>query len=324
MDNQKYISLIIKIITRSANSAEKMQFKEWFSSSDTNQEFYNHIHSIWNDVEVSYDNIEFDEDIAINKIRKEIENKRKDYKLKKISFIYKAASVILIVAFCVGVYIYLKKKSNDIIVYQADDMIKEIVLPDNSHIWLNRNSKIYTPEMFSKNIRKVKLEGEAFFKISKDKNKPFIVQAGKTIVKVLGTSFNVDYNTKFNDVRVTVKTGKVAFYKNTLLKQSYILLPGYTGYFSDVNDYVSIRSNNNPNYLSWISGTLVFYDTSLTEVCQTLSKHFNKNIRNTIKDSELTLTGNFINETLDNILDIISITLNIKVVKLENEIILKK
>ena len=100
--------------------------------------------------------------------------------------------------------------SKKITVVAGNDQKNILVsLPDGSKIYLNRNSEFSYRKNFGKHGRNVKLTGEAFFEISPDVSKPFIIDAGKAKVKVVGTSFNVITNNRESAVEVFVKTGKV-------------------------------------------------------------------------------------------------------------------
>ena len=85
----------------------------------------------------------------------------------------------------------------------------QVTLPDGSNIYLNRNTILSYQKNFGRDDRNVTLSGEAFFDIAPDTEKPFIVDAGKASVKVVGTSFNVITNNHDSAVEVFVKTGKV-------------------------------------------------------------------------------------------------------------------
>ncbi|UZJ66049.1 FecR family protein [Sphingobacterium sp. KU25419] len=77
----------------------------------------------------------------------------------------------------------------------------KLELSDGTKVWINAMSRLKFPESFGSGERKVQLEGEAYFEVSKDPDRPFIVQANGTDVKVLGTHFNVDaYNKKFEQL----------------------------------------------------------------------------------------------------------------------------
>lgn len=90
-----------------------------------------------------------------------------------------------------------------------------ISLPDNSSILLAQNSLIRYPRQFSASERRVFLKGTAFFEVTKDPEKPFYVDAGKIVAKVLGTSFEISTDPVEDQVRVIVKSGAVSIYSNS-------------------------------------------------------------------------------------------------------------
>ena len=92
--------------------------------------------------------------------------------------------------------------------------VQRLTLEDGSIIALKPNSSIEYPEKFSTSDRRIVLTGEAFFDVTKDKNRPFIITAADVTVKVLGTSFNVMAYAGANEISVAVKTGKVSVAKS--------------------------------------------------------------------------------------------------------------
>lgn len=92
-----------------------------------------------------------------------------------------------------------------------------ITLPDKSRVTLQPRSTIQYASSFSGNKREVLLEGEAFFRVTKDPSKPFLVYYNKIVTRVLGTSFSINTNSTTGNVEVSVKTGKVQVYENDKL-----------------------------------------------------------------------------------------------------------
>lgn len=86
---------------------------------------------------------------------------------------------------------------------------KKVQLPDGTLVWLGPSSKLEFPESFTGDTRQVKLEGEAFFEVTKDKAHPFIIQSGVLTTRVLGTSFTIKSFGAQKSIMVTVLTGKV-------------------------------------------------------------------------------------------------------------------
>jgi transmembrane sensor len=150
-----------------------------------------------------------------------------------------------------------------------------VALPDGSKIILNRNSELSYRKNFGKHRRDVYLSGEAFFEISADASKPFIIDAGKAKVKVVGTSFNVITENEESAVEVYVKTGKVILSDNSG-SQSITLDPGFVGTMDSKTSGKTL--NKNPNYMSWNTGLLVYNGQKLDIVFYDLKKVHNMDI----------------------------------------------
>jgi ferric-dicitrate binding protein FerR (iron transport regulator) len=185
----------------------------------------------------------------------------------------------------------------------------EVLLSDGSKVYLNRNSKLSYHPNFGIKQRNVTLKGEAFFVISHDESKPFVIDAGIAKVKVLGTSFNVMTNNINNEVEVFVKTGKVMLSDNSG-GQNIVLEPGYIGTLA--SGMAGKALNENPNYLSWNTNLLEYEGQSLDKVFADLKRVYN--IKIVVDDPEIlnkTLTAIFDKQPQDTIIRIICTTFNL-------------
>lgn len=188
-----------------------------------------------------------------------------------------AAAVILLTLGTTTVYLnYTGTFSKKITVATGNDQKNLLVaLSDGSKIFLNRNSEFSYRTNFGKHRRDVRLTGEVFFEISADASKPFIIDAGNVKVKVVGTSFNVITKNAESAVEVFVKTGKVMLSDNSG-SQSMILDPGFVG---TMDSKISGKTiNNNPNYMSWNTGLLIYSGQKLDIVFNDLKKVYNMDI----------------------------------------------
>lgn len=140
----------------------------------------------------------------------------------------------------------------------------EMKLPDGTKVWLNANSKLYFPDQFATGERNVKIEGEAFFDVVKDVNRPFKVAVNGLHVTVLGTSFNIrSYHPKH--VSTTLITGSVeARYQNRTLK----LLPGKKVMLNTDNGDFGISDADIESAIAWKEGYFYFKDEGLATILQ--------------------------------------------------------
>ena len=188
-----------------------------------------------------------------------------------------------------------------------------VALPDGSKIFLNRNTGLSYRANFGKHRRDVRLTGEAFFDISHDALKPFIIDAGKAKVKVVGTSFNVITNNAESAVEVYVKTGKVLLSDNSGT-QSMFLDPEFVGTMS--SNISGKTVNNNPNYISWRTDNLVYNGQKLDVVFKDLKKVHNMDI--VADDPDIlnnTWTSPIISQSQDTIIQIICLSFNLSYTK---------
>ena len=144
----------------------------------------------------------------------------------------------------------------------------QITLNDGTQVWLNSQSKLKFPSAFSTTLREVYLEGEGFFKVAKNKERPFIIHAATSTIQVLGTTFNVN---AYNAQRVTTSLieGKVLLQSGNL---SHTLKPGHKAY-TDLNGYTDELFNEQTE-VSWVSGEANFNNMSLKDISEILKRWY--------------------------------------------------
>ena len=130
--------------------------------------------------------------------------------------IWTSGVAAVILAFIIGgIYLFnLQDKSEQFntILVPAGQRIN-LILSDNTNLWLNANTEFRYPSEFSKDNRTVYLDGEAYFEVSKNEEKPFIVKTSQGDVHVTGTSFNVEAYSKFNSFETSLFEGGVDIFK---------------------------------------------------------------------------------------------------------------
>lgn len=168
----------------------------------------------------------------------------------------------------------------------------QLTLEDGTRIWLNAASSLKYPGSFKANQRNVYLTGEAYFEVSKDKEKPFIVYTRESEIKVLGTQFNVHSSSHESKVITTLVEGSVRVaYANETIN----LLPGEQSTSNVPNLAISKSQADVENAIAWKSGFFIF-NHPLNEVMDILSQWYGKKI---ILDQRLwksTIAGKFSNK----------------------------
>lgn len=236
--------------------------------------------------------------IALDK-QKQVNRKLRLYKWSL------GAAAILILTLLVGNIFFYQSKQVEI----AEQNITipkgaktSYSLPDGSLVWLNSGSTFSFPMQFGEK-RKVKLVGEAFFKVVKG-SKPFIVSTEYGDVEVKGTSFNVNAYTDVNSFATTLVEGSVAF-KVKGSENEVTLKPGEQICKTD-NGFV-IKNVETKYFTSWKEGKLIFNREPFPSFIRKLERWYNVKIEyNNPKLDEIWYTGTIEMESISEVMEMIS------------------
>ncbi len=318
--------LLAKFFSGEATENEVKQVEIWKNSSEKNQKEFNEFNLVWLDIGTLNNeldsSIQIDTNSAWGKLQDRI-NSTKITKLEpKFNWKYTLRIAAILAIVFGGVWIF--KLGNTVPEQShllASNEIVNFTFSDSSQIVLNKNAEITYPKRFEGKERKVKLSGEAHFKITPDKEKPFIIEVDQAIVKVLGTSFVVKEMKEDSMVKVMVESGKVLFvYK----QEKVILTKGMSASLDLRTEKISVDSKTDVNIGAWKSKQLMFRSTKLNEVINQIEELYNVNLKvenSRILDCELSAT--FDNEELEDVLMIIESTFGFEIEN-SNEIILIK
>ena len=197
---------------------------------------------------------------------------------------------------------------------------KEVILPDSTRVILNSYSTLSYPKVFENDIREVSFEGLAYFSVTKDKNRPFIISAPKSEVKVLGTSFSVRAYKKEANEEIFLEEGSVALsYK----KNEVLLVPGELATVNPSAKKISKIVNLNKNINAWKTRELIFDNDPLSYVFSELERYYGKSI---IVDNhnilDLSFKGHYKDASIEGILEVLTYTLNLEYIINNNNILL--
>jgi transmembrane sensor len=320
--NKVPVNLIAKYLNGEANTDDIIDLEKWKSQSGDNRKVFDEYRTIWEktgqlslfaDIDIENEWNVFLENIDLEKEKIKKEQRSTAWKpLIRIAAII-VAGIILSVT---GLFVYQGLRYEKL---YAKNEVLEIGLPDGSSVTLNRGSKMIHPKKFD-DIREISLNGEAFFEVTRDPARPFVVRSGEVIVEVLGTSFNFYAYKKENVAQVIVESGKVAVYNDDDSSgRKDILKKGERMIYSRKDGVRTIQPNTDINYKSWKTGILRFENSSLQYVVNLLEKHYQERI--TLVNSRLNecrITVSFNNKSLDYVLETITETLGLKLLKTEN------
>ena len=315
---------LLKYLERAERSGEHKYLSELFAELESHPEFSEFLKDDWNKVFDSKADDSKDMSAVLEKLHKQIERTRIETKpsLAKrfLSAYSKIAAVLLLPLLAAGFYLFFQNKQEtagmEIIplveVHAPDNSRIKYTLPDSSVVWINSGSTIKYSAQFAAN-RKIDLMGKAYFEVTHDKIHPFSVSFPNGKVEVLGTKFSV--TSKDNgDFDVTLVEGKVRalIEKN---KKMVILKPDQRLAVNGT-DFI-VKNVNSRNIVAWTEGKLIFRDTPMPEVAKQLSEWYNVDIilkGNSLKN--ITYRGVFKDENLDNVLNLMTMTLPVGYKKL--------
>lgn len=219
-----------------------------------------------------------------------------------------AALLVLLVAF-----VYFFTARDEAVVYKTLSTTGEtqtFFLPDSSKVTLFRNTTVNYPVQFSEGDRHVTIgRGQAFFEVTPDSQRPFLVHTTQATVRVLGTSFNVALEDEA--LEVSVRDGRVLVYNST---DSAYLITGQRALLRAVSKSFVSDAAVDVNKWGYATGKLVFKETALAVVIDEIEDAYPCTIRVKKEDIKKCLvTATFEGDSIDKIVDLISEGLNLTV-----------
>ncbi|NJB71076.1 ferric-dicitrate binding protein FerR (iron transport regulator) [Saonia flava] len=239
-------------------------------------------------------------------IKRKLSTKNKREHRKPIRNLLKIAASITVI---MGLTFFSYKKSDIVKEQPVAELVKTtawgqkltVTLPDGTSIKLNSGSVIKFPEKFDERTREVELNGEAFFDVAKDLNKPFIIKSGSLSTKVLGTSFNVNAYPDSERIAVTVASGKV---KISSKNRNTILTPNQQGIFHKKLNSITRHEVDIVKILQWKEGIIHFDDITLNKASKILEKWYGVTfVFENEQLGECHITGTYDNEILSAVLE---------------------
>lgn len=190
-----------------------------------------------------------------------------------------------------------------------------LTLPDGSRVWLNADSKLEYPKTFDGPLREVRLTGEAFFDVTHKAEQPFVIRLATASIRVLGTSFNVRAYPGDATVKTTVVTGRVAFVPNkpafrnrASASDTLFILPNHHAMQAVQTLAVAEEPVVSANETAWKDNRLVFDQTAMREVAQTLKRWYGLPVYLDGGIEDCPLTATFSGQSLRDVLDLINRT----------------
>lgn len=203
----------------------------------------------------------------------------------------------------------------------------EVILPDNSKVWLNAGSQLTFPSDFDATERRVYLEGEGYFDVERDRHRPFFVHTENMAIKVRGTAFNVRSYKDDSEASAVLVNGEIELEgagKTVFDRQ--ILKPGTAAVLRKESKRLSISKEAVEDYVSWKDKQLILKNTPLTEILKRLERVYNTTITvTTPSGADETFSGRLdLNQSLTDLLTTLYNPVEYQLEKQERRISIRK
>jgi len=274
-------TIIQKYLQGKTSEEENLQLHQWIQQSPENKKRLFVEKDIWDSYGFHSNEKKYEAapELEILKNRIEFQHRNTSIQLRKIIQI----AAILLVAFGLGwssQFISLRP-NNQVTettmqeIFVPKGQVNQIFLADGTRIWINSETRLTLPSVFATNERVVKLNGEAFFEVAKDKNRPFKVEVKGQQIKVFGTSFNVRAYDNSNKIETTLETGSIQL---NVGNQTTMLKPGEQSLFNKTEKQLVISKVDASTFSSWKDGRFEFQNEDLVEVFKVVERWYDVDI----------------------------------------------
>ena len=242
-----------------ATDNELTQIRQWVNADKANRDAFYHERALF-------------DALQLNTVQRENHTRKQSVPLWK--WIGSAAAAVIALFLLYNIQIFTHKNIQPEIAFNTIKVPAgqrvEVTLSDGTHLWLNARSEFSYPVSFNGDKREVHLKGEAFFDVAKDKDKKFIVNAGRCEVEVLGTQFNVEAYK--NDFSTALIRGSVKVTDKSQPDESVVLEPNNA--VSLNNGKLTVTPITDFNPYSWKEGLITFKDINFKDLMKKLEKNY--------------------------------------------------
>ncbi|MFV0397292.1 MAG: FecR family protein [Bacteroidales bacterium] len=331
MKESAEIELLNRLMRNEASPEEVRQLCEWYKANGGGEELDAFYSRRWDESKRSTDIDSEIQQRMYNRIRAQIKEQSKSRKPQIVvlrnQFLRYAAIILLLLAVGLGSHLYTRsfsqKMDNSYLVSVDKGQRANVTLPDGTKVWLNSHSSLSYKSDYGSCERRVILEGEAFFEVAKDVKHRFVVDVGKTQVEALGTSFNVKAYSEDKNIVTTLYTGSV---RVSTPISDVVIEPGEQAMVNTRTLRTQVDRPEMLEYASmWRDNELAFTGQTLEEIAEVLNRMYNICIvfeDETIKKSRF--SGVIRNNSLDNVIEIISLTASIEYRSVGDTVVLSK
>lgn len=278
--------IIYKYLSGEATSEEEQTLLAWLQESPSNQEVFFEIKAVWHSKQQAVFGNEERLVDSLGQLNKRIlSHINKEKKKRNLLIRWSSVAAVFLLLVVVAVYNLTETKINNqktlLSVYSNEasgDSVQIVTLADGTQVWLAAHTTLSSPEVFSDDVRKVYLEGTAFFDVAKDPQHPFIVHTDIAEITVLGTSFSVNSRVPGDKGETILMSGSVLL-KQLQSNKEVRLLPGQQAVYSKVSSKIEVNEVDANTLTSWRFGIISLTKVSIGEIIQKLEDTYQVKIK---------------------------------------------
>ena len=311
--------IIIRYLENRCSEEDFVLINEWMKESDENAGELFRMEEIY-----QLGKFPFEEENLVVRAERRLgrrlkrENQKKQEVFKLRSVLRYAAAIVGVMVLAAGLAYWFRNKAEELVVASAaHGQVREMLLPDGTKVWLNQSSVLKYPRAFEGKERHVYLDGEAYFEVARNHEKPFMVKSPAMDVRVLGTSFNIKCRPDNSFAETTLIEGEVEV-KDKSDKGRITLLPGQKAVLNRVTGRMQVKQVDPKMEIVWHNDLIPFEKSSIFQIAAALERFYGvKIILSPDVDSTNTYSGvlkkkDNIESVLNSLRNSISIPFNYK------------
>ncbi|MCM1031482.1 MAG: FecR domain-containing protein [Oscillibacter sp.] len=272
--------LIGRYFARLCDETEEKRVRQWFATAEGQAYLSADMERramLWGDEKEGMVDHEIPTGVMFERIEKEI--RRKEYR----RWLYRAAAVVLPLMFTASLALLLfRSPEKETVSYREVTVARgehlQVLMQDGTRIWLNADSRLVYPDNFNGRERVVKLEGEAYFEVAKNREKPFRVELEAMDILVTGTSFNIKAYPEDSLIQTCLAEGAIRLHDKVSVQENWVAMkPGEVASFSKNSGACRVDTTDDAgSYSAWKGDRLIFKKTPLREVLKVLERKFDR------------------------------------------------
>lgn len=268
--------IIIRYLENRCSEEDFVLINEWMKESDENAGELFRMEEIY-----QLGKFPFEEENLVVRAERRLgrrlkrENQKKQEVFKLRSVLRYAAAIVGVMVLAAGLAYWFRNKAEELVVVAsaAHGQVREMLLPDGTKVWLNQSSVLKYPRAFEGKERHVYLDGEAYFEVARNHEKPFMVKSPAMDVRVLGTSFNIKCRPDNSFAETTLIEGEVEV-KDKSDKGRITLLPGQKAVLNRVTGRMQVKQVDPKMEIVWHNDLIPFEKSSIFQIAAALERFY--------------------------------------------------